>query len=47
MHKKRKKEKEKEGTYSKLNLPLFNYSYRKCMFVDFLIGYTNPPNGVH
>ena len=26
----------------KLDLPLLSYDYQKCMFVDFLIGYTCP-----
>ena len=30
----------------KLNLPWFSYDYQKCMFVDFLIEYTCPPNRV-
>ena len=28
-------------------LLLSSYGYRKCMFVDFLIGYIGPPNCVH
>ena len=28
-------------------LPLSSYGYRKCMFVDFIIGYISPPDCVH
>ena len=31
----------------KSELPRFSYGYRKCMFVDFLIGYKGSPNCVH
>ena len=31
----------------KLDLPLFTHDYRKCMFVDIIAGYINPPNHVH
>jgi hypothetical protein len=33
-----------QETKLKLNLLLFSYDYRKCMFVDLLTGYIGPPN---
>ena len=30
-----------------LDLPLYSYDYRKCVFVDFFIEYINTLNCVH